>query len=66
MEIMLNIFELSRVIENVESDLSMIISFFSIVQPYFSTYILKRSFYFLAFKTFNEKKIKVFYNFLLF
>ena len=40
---MLNIFEISRVWENVESQLVYANKFFRIVQPYFSTNIIKES-----------------------
>ena len=56
---MLNTFEISRVLENVESWSVYADTLFWIVQPYFSTAIIKEvsiSFFFLLFKTFNEKK----------
>ena len=40
---MLNIFEFSQVSENVESWLVYVDKFFWIVQPYFSTNIIKQS-----------------------
>ena len=57
-KVMINIFELSRVWENVEPWLVYGNKLFSIAQPYFSNDIAKRSYYqllFLAFKTSNEK-----------
>ena len=56
-EVMLNIFEFSRVWENVESWLVYANKFFWIVQSYFSTDVIKQSqsqLLFLAFKTFNR------------
>ena len=61
---MLNIFEFSRVRENAESWLVNANKLFRIAKPYFSTDIIKRSYFqlvFLAFKTFNEK-MKVSYE----
>ena len=53
---MLNIFEFSRLWENVESWLVYANKLFWIAQPYFSTDIIKQSaqLLFLAFKTFNR------------
>ena len=42
-EIMLNIFEFSRVLENIESWLVYVNKLFWIAQPYFSTNIIKQS-----------------------
>ena len=55
-EVMLNIFELSRVWENVVSWLVFAIKFFWITQPYFFAVIIKTKcqLLFLAFKTFNR------------
>ena len=67
-EVMLNIFEFSRAWENVESWLVYADNIFGIVQPYFSTDIIKRSLgqlLFLALNTVNEKN-KVSYKVLLF
>ena len=66
---MLNTFEISRVLENVESWSVYADTLFWIVQPYFSTAIIKEvsiSFFFLLFKTFNEKKKEVSHEVLLF
>ena len=58
-KVVLNIFEFSRVSENVESWLVFANKLFWIAQPHFLTDIIKRSLHqlsFLAFKTFDEKK----------
>ena len=63
-EVMLNIFDLSRVWEKIESCLVYANKLFWIAQPDFSTDIIKRTkgqLLFLAFQTFNEK-IKFRYN----
>ena len=57
-EFMLNIFEFSKVWENVEPWLVYANKLFLIAQPYFLINIIKRNLrrlLFLAFKTFNEK-----------